>query len=192
MVELEAMRAAYEAVKDLDPETLGRVLNWVADKAGAKVFVTSGTVRAASMGEDANGDDAGLGEGPWKKRGLAWLRRNELDPSRVSKLFHLDGGSIEYMVTDLPGGSRREKAHAAYLLAGLMRWLLFDDEVFDDVEARELCRLVGAYDAPNHAANIRSLKKLVGGNKSSGYKLTGAGRAQAAKVLQDLTNDGGV
>lgn len=134
-----------------------------------------------------SGDSEHHGDSTLPAKALSWIKQNGLSREGLEDIFHFGEGTVEYIRSELPGKSDREKAVNAYLLTGLTSLLTTGEPKFSDQAARAMCTTFGCYDATNHNKAMKATGSSLAGTKEKGWTLTAPGLKAAAKIVGDLT-----
>jgi hypothetical protein len=201
--ELDAMRAAYSALKDLEPAAQSRVLDYVLNRlsiAKPEALERAGSTfspRELAQERETTGeqtaetpkatDDELDGVSPV---GQKWARRNGLSSKQLSALFSLGVDEIDLVARTVPGSSMRERMHSVILLAGAASYLGAGIARVTYEKLTETLRHYNAYDGPNFAKHMKAFSPEVAGTKESGYTLTARGLAAAADLVKQAAGSG--
>lgn len=143
----------------------------------------SGDARQTTDGDDKSGQ--GLSGLPAKANN--WARQNGLSTAQLEQVFDITGADMTVIASEVPGKSKKEKTHNAFVLQGISRLLASGDPAFDDKAARKLCEDLGCYDAANHSTYMSDKGNLLTGSKKLGWKLTAPGLKHGADLVMQLT-----
>jgi hypothetical protein len=124
--------------------------------------------------------------GPISKRAQTWMTQHGVSMQQLSEVFHLDEGKAEF-IGELPGKSKLEKTHNAFVLVGIGNLISTGDAKFSDQTARDLCISSGCYDIDNHAAYMKKRGNEFTGSKDKGWVLTAPGMKRGAELITALT-----
>lgn len=120
-------------------------------------------------------------------KGKMWLRQNEISAEMLDQVFHVNGGEIELIASEIPGKSDKEKTLNVYVLAGVAQLLVSGNPAFEDKYARKLCADAGCYDATNHAARLKLKGRELSGSKDKGWVLTTPGLKKGAVLVKEMS-----
>ena len=123
---------------------------------------------------------------PLSSRARMWMKQNQISLEKLQEAFQIENGQAEVILSDIPGGDKREKTRNAYVLTGVANYLTQDSPTFTDAAARALCESSGCYDKGNHATALRGKGNLFAGSKEKGWTVTGPGLKHAATLIKGL------
>jgi hypothetical protein len=112
------------------------------------------------------------------------LRKEGIDPDSLHNVFCIEDENVELIISDLPGGTKKQKTVNLYLLRGFTEFLKTGTPSFCDTTARELCQTYGVYDSGNHAITMKGLQGKMIGSKTDGFRLTVPGMNEALKIVK--------
>ncbi|MFO0994906.1 MAG: hypothetical protein U1E67_23585 [Hyphomicrobiales bacterium] len=115
-----------------------------------------------------------------------WLKQNELAADDIELVFHLGEGNVAFIGHEIPGKSKKEQTHNAYVLLGITRLIASGEAKFDDKDARAFCIDRGCYDGTNHATFMKDKGNSLTGSKDAGWSLTAPGLKQGAILVKQL------
>jgi hypothetical protein len=189
--EIAAISHVYAALRELQPDSQQRVLDYVARKLGLErvspeqslVAVASEQASPASSDESIGATEAPGAISPVAKK---WMGRNGLSSEKLSKLFSIDGDEIDVIARTLPGKKKVERMRQVFLLQGIAAYLGSGAARFTHEKVKEACLHYDAYDAAHFARDVGNLSGEINGTKDSGYALTARGLAAATSLVQQL------
>jgi hypothetical protein len=199
-LELEAIRAVYSALRELDVAAQNRVLDYVMRRLNLRreTFdsISSNSTRASKIPDETPETSFGqesepIFEGGEDLEGISpvaqkWMKRNGLAASQLSSLYSLGVDEIDLVASSVPGKSIKKKMRNVLLLKGVGSYLGSGAARISDEKLREACGHYGAYDTANFSKHINSLAAEVSGTKESGYTLTSRGMTEATKLIKQL------
>jgi hypothetical protein len=112
--------------------------------------------------------------------------RNDVTASGLKKIFSLGVDQIDLVSKAIPGSSKREKMHNILLLQGLAGYLGTGVARFTYDQLKEACLHYRAFDSVNAATYLKDFSADAGGDKSTGYALTGRGLANATELVKSM------
>lgn len=118
-----------------------------------------------------------------------WVKQNNLTTTQIEQVFDITAEGATVIASEMPGKSKREQTHNAYVLQGLSRFLASGDPSFDDKSARKVCEDSGCYDRANHSTIMGDIGNLVTGSKKTGWKLTAPGLKRGAELVKQLSQE---
>jgi hypothetical protein len=195
--EIDAYRTVYLALKSLDPSAQLRVLRYSAEMLGLKFEIpgagnrtshdheesqSSDSIASVSIPDTQTSDDV---EGI-NSVALKWIRRSNLDPKNLQKLFSLGIDEIDLVAKLVPGTSKRERMRNVLLLKAIAAYLGTGAARVTYEQLKEASLHYNAYDAANFAAHIKSCASDIGGTKESGYTLTARGLTAATDLIREM------
>jgi hypothetical protein len=199
--EIAAISVVYSALKDLDPDCQGRVIDYVSRKLNLvkppqdfelapnyeprREEDTSDALVASDRREDASGDEL-EGISPVA---IKWMRRNDLTSAQLSKIFSLGIDDIDLVAKKVDGNTKSKKMRSVLLLKGMAAYLGTGVARVTHEEVKEACLHYDAYDSANFARYLKGLSAEVSGSKGSGYTLTSRGITEATELIRDLVQD---
>jgi hypothetical protein len=195
--EIDAYRAVYLALKALDSAAQLGVLRYSAEMLGLKFEIPSAGDRRSSDYEENQTSDSGANASISDTQtsedveginavALKWMRRSNLNPKNLQKLFSLGIDEIDLVAKSVPGNSKRERMRHVLLLKAIAAYLGTGAARVTYEQLKEAALHYSAYDATNFAAHIRSFAPDVGGTKESGYTLTARGLTAATDLIREM------
>jgi hypothetical protein len=147
-----------------------------------------------SAGQDQSIKDGG-GDGDadtpeLKPRARVWMKQNHLTWEQISQVFHVNGGAVEFIASDVPGKNSKEKTHSTYVVMGIVGLLGTGEPSFADKDARTLCRTLGCFNEGNHSSYLNDIGNELAGSKQQGWSLTQPGMKRAADIVKALAASG--
>jgi len=180
----DAVPKLVQILTPLSPDERQRAISAVMSLFGQPI---------SSLGESRK--DSATDETPTTVDGIhgkasGWMRKTGVTQAQLEHVFSIEPDAIDVIAAKLPGKSKRQQTVQAYLVCGLKSFLRIGDATFADKDAREICTKVGCYDSANHSNYLKAFGNLIGGTKDAGWRLSNPGLAEAAKVVNELTEAG--
>lgn len=174
-----------ELLVNENSETRVRAIN------AALLILGETSTRSGSFGSGkASFERVGIGHEPnpdMSGRASTWLRQNDISTEQLDQVFHTANGATDFIGSNVPGQSERDKTCNAYVILGVTQLLSTGVASFDDKTAREFCRNLGCYDNTNHATYLTKGKgNNFAGSKERGWTLTAPGLAYGATLIKEL------
>jgi hypothetical protein len=199
--EIFAISAVYAALKDLDQDEQGRVIEYVRNKLGHK----SSSADFSQEKPDETGDEAtppsqdqpqrdevpssaGRDE-TWDSVSAVakkWVQRNDLDRKYLITIFSIGGEEIDLIAKSIPGKSKRQRMREVVLLKGIAAYLGSGVARITHEALKEACSHYGALDSPNFATYMKEFSAEVSGSKESGYTLSARGLVSGAELIKEM------
>jgi hypothetical protein len=174
----EAISAVTNALEGLTADERSRVL-----KAVVAIFAD-----IPNKGEaDSSLLEEPLTVGDIAREGRQWMKRYNINEDILTRVFDIDDGKVR-LIAHVPGNSGRAQTLNAYVVQGLISLLSSGKAMFDDKDARQLCKDGGFHDEANHSAHLKALGRNVTGSKQNGWKLTTPGEEKAAELVREMAN----
>lgn len=195
-LEIQAMATVHGALKDLDSAARTRVFRYAAEMLGI-AFDTGGeratfehdnqriTRRLESHSATADEQSVDEFEGI-NSVAVKWLRRSNLNPTGLQKLFSLGVDEIDLVATKVPGAAKKERMKSVLLLKGIAAYLGTGVARITYEQLKEACLHYNAYDSANFAAYLRSFAPEAGGTKESGFTLTARGLNSGTELVKEM------
>lgn len=143
-----------------------------------------GNSRSTEKGLDTPQND---GDSPsFQPRTVTWMNQNGISVQQLEQVFHIENGTAEVILAEIPGKSDREKVLNAYVLTGLANFISNGGSGFEDKSARAVCKASGCYDENNHASYIREKGSEFTGSKEKGWILTSPGLKKGAQIVKEV------
>jgi hypothetical protein len=136
---------------------------------------------AQPTSEDADGD--GL-----SPVAIKWMRRNDLDIAKLSKLFSLGLDELELVAKKVPGKNKKDRMRSVLLLTCVASYLSTGASRAKHDAVKQACVHYDAYDMANFAAYLKTFSREVGGTKQSGYSLSAAGMTAATELITSMVS----
>jgi hypothetical protein len=197
--EIAAISAVYMALKELDPDAQGRVLNYVAGKLRISVEIEEGERPLRTQFTDDTGTihskkpDTGAvnNDAPSDLEGISpaarkWMTRNSLSADQLSAIFSLGVDEIDLVAKTVPGNSKRERMRSVFLLKGIAAYIGTGAPRFTHEQMKEASLHYDAFDATNFAAHLKTLASEISGDKSAGYALTTRGLTNGTELVKGM------
>ena len=198
--EFSAMRAVYDALRNLDKDSQNRVLEYAIKRLGLKRDTSEREESGSSFSprqlaeevrerpeaavDELDVEDELSGVSPIARK---WIRRNGLSVNQLSELFSLGLDSIDLVARSVPGQNKKEKMRSVLLMTGAAAYLGAGVARVDDAAFREALSHYNAYDGKNFSHYLKDWAPEVSGSKESGYTLTARGLAAAAELIKGIT-----
>ncbi len=194
--EIAAISAVYEALKGVDAQAQGRVLQYVAKMLGID-NAASAREPLKKTREDEQPQSPSLPPptaGPEEETesegispvALKWMRRSGLTSTGLSLLFSLGVDEIDLVAKKVPGESKKDRMHSVLLLKGIAAYLGSGVARVTHDQLKEACVHYDAYDAANFATHLKRFAAEASGTKSAGYTLTARGITNATEMIKSL------
>jgi hypothetical protein len=200
--ELRAVGVIYTALIDLEPPVQIRALRYAAEMLGLSLGDHEGKYTQGDGGdapESRNGEARG-GDAPpvlppsqdtndaegVNAVALRWLKRSDIELSKLQRLFSLGIEEIDLVARKVPGISKRERLRNVILLKGVAAYLSAGTPRISSDQLKEASLHYNAYDVANHARYLKEFAADVGGTKEAGYTLTARGLTAATELLKEL------
>jgi hypothetical protein len=211
-LELDAMAKVYAALRPLDREAQGRVLEYVGkrlelfspttsspatramnpnarpDRNAAESADVAGTrVENPKPEQSFNHDETTVeleGVSPVAQK---WIRRNGLTEEQLSSLFSLGVDEIDLVASSVPGKSTKEKLRSVILLQGVASYLGTGAPRIDYEKLRQTVTHYAADPGKNFWTYMKSLTAEVAGSTSTGFALTTRGLSAATDLIKQIT-----
>lgn len=197
--EITAIGVVYAGLKDLEADAQQRVLDFVVRKLKLRVGPSgpaheekhSAALRDEETRQNRSGheqeelDDNGESDGI-SSVAKKWMRRNGLQPEKLSSVFSLGVDEIDLVAKSVPGKGKKERMRNVFLLKGVANYLGTGSPRFTYDEVKEALVHYDAYDSSNFAAFAKTLSADVSGSKESGYTLTARGLTNATTLLKEI------
>jgi hypothetical protein len=195
--EIDAYRTVYLALKSLDPPAQLRVLRYSAEMLGVKLEIPSAGGRASGDQEENHSSDSTASGSTLDNQpsddveginavALKWIRRSNLNPKSLQKLFSLGIDEIDLVAKTVPGTSKRERMRGVLLLKAIAAYLGTGAARVTYEQLKEASLHYNAYDATNFASHIKSFAPDVAGTKESGFTLTARGLTSATDLVREM------
>ena len=165
-----------DILEKLDPDDRRKVVSAALTLLGSPQASDAGAI-------DALNEETDVAVGVNARR---WMQQNRISADSLQEIFHIDGGVVEVIASDVPGSSKRSKTRSCYLLSGIRALLGNDQPNFSESDAVELCKHVACYDSPNHANTRKELGNQIRGTKDAGYSLSAPGLRAAAELIKSM------
>lgn len=195
--EIDAYRTVYLALKSLDPTAQLRVLRYSAEMLGLNFEVPGASARPFGDHEDNQSAESAANTSVPDTQAsedveginaiaLKWMRRSNLNPKSLQKLFSLGIDEIDLVAQSVPGTSKRERMRNVLLLKAIAAYLGTGAARVTYEQLKEASLHYSAYDSTNFAAHIKSFASEVGGTKESGYTLSARGLTAATDLIRGM------
>lgn len=200
--ELRAVSTIYTALKELDPPVQIRAIRYAAEMLGLTLgdpeTVSArfgGDSKSADRSEDTIQIDVPpalpASQGADDAEGinavaLKWIKRSDIELSKLQKLFSLGIDEIDLVAKSIPGSSKREKLRNVILLKGVAAYLSTGTPRISSEQLKEASLHYGAYDVGNHARSLKEFAADVAGTKEAGYTLTARGLTAATELVKEM------
>jgi hypothetical protein len=198
--EITAISLVYSALKDLNPDSQQRVINYVSEKLNLKANTPSWTSRRKTEAvniedevvpptrsvidnvEEVSADEL-EGISPVA---IKWMRRNDLTAAALSTIFSLGIEDIDLVAKKVPGDNKIKRVRSVFLLKGIAAYLSTGAARITHQQVKEACLHYDAYDPTNFAKYIKTLSAEISGTKNSGYVLTSRGITSATELIKEM------
>jgi hypothetical protein len=173
----EVTGKVYQLLKALEADERNRVF------AAVRALFGDVDQRVASQVGKAGTSVVG---GVYPPAAERWLVQNAITQHQIEQVLHVSEGSVELIVGEVPGETKKQQSINCYLLLGLKE--LFGSGVpkFSDNEAIALCQHMGCYDRSNHSATRKSFGNVLAGSRENGYTLPAPGLRAVAELVGRL------
>ena len=158
--EIAAIGIVYAGLKDLDSDAQQRVLDFVAGKLKLKVKGAAQDPKslvapqhdenlrqnkvATHDQDDFEDSDENDGISSTAKK---WMKRNGLEPEKLSSIFSLGVDEIDLVAKSVPGKGKKERMHNVYLLKGVASYLGSGSPRFTYDQVKEALTHYDAFDS---------------------------------------------
>jgi|GEM_PF-2409719 hypothetical protein len=197
--EIAAIGIVYAGLKDLEADAQQRVLDFVVGKLKLKLKGTTHDSKAhfnPRSDEDSQQhrppihdqddlEDTGENDGI-SSTAKKWMKRNGLEPDKLSSVFSLGVDEIDLVAKSVPGKGKKERMHNVYLLKGVASYLGTGSPRFSYDQVKEALLHYDAFDSGNFSTFFKSFASEVSGTKEAGYTLTARGLTNATTLLKEI------
>lgn len=195
-LEIQAMSTVHTALKNLDPaarsrvfryagEMLGITLDPAADRGGSESHEQKTTSSSASSFNSSEDNVSDEFEGI-NAVAVRWVKRANLNPISLQKLFSLGVDEIDLVANKVPGDSKKDRMKSVLLLKGIAAYLGTGVARITYEQLKEACLHYNGYDSGNFAAYLKSFAAEVGGSKETGFTLTARGLNSGTELVKEM------
>jgi hypothetical protein len=190
--EIVAISDVYAALKDLDAESRGRVLSYVAAKFGIAAQQSNSfkedTVQVSYEQPVDNIAPAAYDElegiSPIGKK---WITRSGIRPAKLMSIFSLGIDEIDLVCKSVPGATKSKRMRNVFLLKGIAAYLGTGAARFTHEQVKETSLHYDAWDGPNFANIYKTMSADISGSKEIGYTLTAKGISEATALIKSIS-----
>lgn len=200
--EILAISAVYSALRDLEKDAQGRVMEYVRRKLGYKPAIDDfqqedhdeepadeAPPQKHNAATRDEGGNSGEQDDTWNSVSAVarkWIQRNDLDRKFLTTIFSIGGEEIDLIAKAIPGKSKRQRMREIILLKGIAAYLGSGVARVTHEAVKEACSHYSALDGPNFATYMKEFSAEVSGGKEAGYTLSARGLASGAELIKEM------
>lgn len=169
----------YALLQPLEAEERARVL-------GAVRALFGDANPSGSKGGGLQGSDSPQ-DGAYPVPAARWLSQNGISQAQIENVVHVSDGSVDLIVGEIPGASKKEQTMNCYLFSGLRELFSSGIPKFSEEQAVALCQRMGCFDRSNHSSHRKTFGNLIAGTKNAGYSLSAPGLRMVAELVKELS-----